>query len=109
MELFVEDFSTTMQVRMLIFDMQVDDDLLYRKIENQLSPAYSSLRLFNFLSFHTLKEENFRQRFLWIVQARVVIFGIRLILMCCIVGLRPNLFLLILPYICPIFFFPYFE
>ena len=64
MKFFVKDFATTMQGRLLIFGMQVDDDLLYRGIENQSSPAYSSLYLSNFLSFHTLKNEIFRQRFL---------------------------------------------
>ena len=64
MKFFVKDFSTTMQGRMLIFGMQVDDDLLYRGIGNQSSPAYSSLYLSNFLSFHTLKDDIFRQRFL---------------------------------------------
>ena len=63
MKFFVKDFSTTMQDRMLILGMQVDDDLLYRGIENQSSPAYSSLYLSNFLSFHTLKDDIFRQRF----------------------------------------------
>ena len=43
MKFFVKDFSTTMQGRMLIFGMQVDDDLLYHGMENQSSPAYSSL------------------------------------------------------------------
>ena len=64
MKFFVKDFSTTMQVRMLIFGRQVDDDLLYRGIENQTSPAYFSLYLYNFLSFHTLKYDIFCQRFL---------------------------------------------
>ena len=41
---------------------------------NQPSPAYSSLHLSDFLSFHTLNNEIFRQRFLC-VHARVVIFG----------------------------------
>ena len=61
-----KDFSTTMQStgRMLIFGMQVDDDLLYHGIENQSSPAYSSLYLSNFLSIHTLKNDIFHQRFL---------------------------------------------
>ena len=63
MKFFVKDFSTIMQGRMLIFGMQVYDDLLYRGIENQSSPAYSSLYLLNFLSFHTLKNDIFRQRF----------------------------------------------
>ena len=61
---FVKVFSTTMQGGMLIFGMQVDDDLLYCGIENQSSPANSSLYLSNFLSFHTLRNEIFRQRFL---------------------------------------------
>ena len=34
MKLFVEDFSTTIQARVLIFGMQAYDDLLYRGIEN---------------------------------------------------------------------------
>ena len=60
-----------MLARMLMFEMQVDDDLLYRGIENQLTPAYSSLYLSNFLFFHTLKNEIFRQRF------RMRIFGMQ--------------------------------
>ena len=64
MKFFVKDISTTMQARMLIFGTQVDDDLLYYKIENQPSPVYSSLHLSSFLSFHTLKNEIFRQRFI---------------------------------------------
>ena len=33
---FIKDLSTIMQARMLIFGMQVDDDLLYCGIENIL-------------------------------------------------------------------------
>ena len=47
-----------------VFGMQVDNDLLYRGNENQPSPAYLSLFFAPFLSFHTLKNEMFRQRFL---------------------------------------------
>ena len=64
MKFFVKDFSTTMQARMLIFGTQADDGLFYRGIENQPSPAYSSLHLSTFLSFHTLTYEIFHQRFL---------------------------------------------
>ena len=64
MKFFVKDFLATMQARILIFGMQVNDDVLYRGTENQSSPAYSSLSLSNFLSFHTLKNDIFRQRFL---------------------------------------------
>ena len=34
MKYFVKDFSRTIQARVLICGMQVDDDLLYRAIEN---------------------------------------------------------------------------
>ena len=39
MKFFVKDFARTILARVLIFVMQVDDDLLYRGIENQSSPA----------------------------------------------------------------------
>ena len=61
---FVKDFCETMQARVVIFGEQVDNDVLYRGIANQPSPAYSSLYLSNFLSFHTLNDEFFCQRFL---------------------------------------------
>ena len=49
-EIFVKDFSETMQARVFILSMQVDNDALYRGIANQPSPAYSSLYLSIFLS-----------------------------------------------------------
>ena len=64
MKFFVKDFCETVQARVVIFGMQVDNDVLYRGIGNQPSLAYSSLYLPNFLSFHTLNDEIFRQRFL---------------------------------------------
>ena len=64
MKFFVKDFCETVQARVFTFGMQVDNDVLYRGIVNQPSPAYSSLYLSNFLSFHTLNDEIFRQRFL---------------------------------------------
>ena len=64
MKFFVKDFSETVQAGVVIFGMQVDNDVLYRGIGNQPSPAYSSLYLSNFLSFHTLNDDIFRQRFL---------------------------------------------
>ena len=64
LKFFVKDFCETVQARVVIFGMQVDNDIVYRGIANQPSPAYSSLYLSNFLSFHTLNEEIFRQRFL---------------------------------------------
>ena len=63
-EIFVKDFFETVQARVFIFGMQVDNDVLYRGIANQPSPAYSSLYLSNFLYFHTLTDEIFCQRFL---------------------------------------------
>ena len=50
MKFFVKDFCKTMQARAVIFGKQVDDDMLYRGIANQISPAYSSLYLSDFLS-----------------------------------------------------------
>ena len=64
MKLFVKDFSRTMQARVVIFGSQVHDVVLFCGIEKQSSPVYSSLYLSNFLSFHTLRNEIFRQRFL---------------------------------------------
>ena len=61
---FVKDFCETMQARVVIFGKQVDNDVLYCGIANQPFPAYSSLYLSNFLSFHALIDGIFRQRFL---------------------------------------------
>ena len=62
MEVFVKDFCETVQARVVIFDKQVDNDVLYQGVANQPSHAYSSLYLSNFLSFHTLNDGIFRQR-----------------------------------------------
>ena len=64
MKFFVKDFCETVQARVVIFGMQIDNDVLYRGIANQPSSAYSSLYLSDFLSFHTLNDEIFRQRYL---------------------------------------------
>ena len=64
MKFFVKDFCETVQARVVIFGMQVDNDVVYRGIANQPSPAYSSLYLSNFLSFLSLNDEIFCQRFL---------------------------------------------
>ena len=77
MKFFVKDFCETVQAREVIFGMQVDNDVLYRGIANQPSPAYSSLYLSDFLSFHTLNDEIFVKDFSKTVQARVFIFGMQ--------------------------------
>ena len=64
MKVFVTDFCENMQVRVIIFGMQVDNDVLYCGITNQPFPAYSSLYLSDFLSFHTLNNDIFRHRLL---------------------------------------------
>ena len=61
---FFKDFCETVEARVFIYGMQVDNDVLYCGNANQPSPAYSSLYLSDFLSFHTLNDEIFRQRFL---------------------------------------------
>ena len=64
MKFFVKDSCETVQARVIIFGMRIDNEVLYRGIANQPSPDYSSLYLSNFLSFHTLNDEIFCQRFL---------------------------------------------
>ena len=64
MKFFVNDFCETVQARIVIFGMQVGNDILYHGIANQPSPVYSSLYLSSFLSFHSFSDEIFRQRFL---------------------------------------------
>ena len=64
MKFFVKDFCETVQARVVIFGKQVDKNVLYGGIANQPSPAYSSLYLSDFLSFHTFNDEIFHQRFL---------------------------------------------
>ena len=58
-EIFVKDFCETVHARVFIFGMQVDNDVLYRGIANQATPAYSFLYLSIFLSLYI-----FRQRYL---------------------------------------------
>ena len=70
----VKEFCKIVHARVVIFGMQVDNDVLCREIANQPSSAYSSLYLSNFLFFHTLNDEIFRQRFCETRQARVFIF-----------------------------------
>ena len=77
MKFFFKDFFETVQARVVIFDEQVYNDVLYRGIANQPSPAYSSLYLSNFLCFHTLNDEIFVKDFCENVQARVFIFGMQ--------------------------------
>ena len=109
MKFFVKDFCETVQARVVIFDEQVDNDVLYRGIANQPSPVYSSLYLSNFLSFYTLNDEIFVKDFCETVQARVVIFGMQVdndVLYCGIANQPSPAYSFC---ICPISFFPYFE
>ena len=61
---FVKDFFETVQARVIIFGMQVDNEVLYRGSVKQLSHSFSSLFLSDFISFHTLNNEVFCQKFL---------------------------------------------
>ena len=53
MKFFVKDFCETVQARVFIFGMQVDNDVLYHGIANQPTPSYSFLYLSIFLSLST--------------------------------------------------------
>ena len=77
MKFFVKDFCETVQARIVIFGMHVDNDVLYCGIANQPSPAYSSLYLSNFLSLHTSNGEIFIKDFSETKQARVFMFGVQ--------------------------------
>ena len=57
MTFFFKGFCEIVQASVVIFGMQVDNDVLIREIANQFSPVYSSLHLSNFLSFHTLNDD----------------------------------------------------
>ena len=57
MKFFVKYFCEMVQTGVVIFYMQVDNDVLYRGIANQPSHAYSSLYLSDFLSFHILTND----------------------------------------------------
>ena len=81
MKFFVKDFCETVQARVFIFGMQVDNDVLYRGISNMPSPAYSSSSK---ISLNLCKPE-----YSYLVR--------RLIMMYCTVGSRISLLLLILP------------
>ena len=48
MKFVVKDFCETVQAGVVIFGEQVDNNVLYRGIANQPSPAFSSLYLSNF-------------------------------------------------------------
>ena len=62
-QIFVKDFSESVQARVVIFGMQFDNDVFYRWIANQPSPAYSSLYLSNFLFLHILNYKIFVRDF----------------------------------------------
>ena len=64
MKFFIKGFCETVQARVVIFGMQVDNDVLYHGIVNQSSHSFSSMYLSDFLSLNTLNDETFRQRFL---------------------------------------------
>ena len=77
MTFFVKDFSRTMQARLLIFGMHVDDDSLYRGIENSLllliHPFICPILFPSILS----RMEFFVKDFSTTIQARVLIFGMQ--------------------------------
>ena len=103
MKFFVKDFCDIVQATVFIFGMQVDNDILYRGIANQPSPAYSSMYLSDFLSFHTLMKFSSKIS-LKLCKLEYSYLVCRLIMMYCTVELRTSLLLLILPCIYLFFF-----
>ena len=77
MKCFVKDFCDTVQARVVIFGMQVDNDVLYRGIANQPYPHYSLFVFVQFFSFHSLNDTIFVKDFCETVQAKAVIFGLQ--------------------------------
>ena len=65
-----------MQARVVIFGLQVDNNVLYCGIVIHFSPAYSS-SVSDFLSFHTLNNETIIRDICETVQAKEVISGIQ--------------------------------
>ena len=100
----VRDFCKIVQARVFIFGMQVDNDVLYRGIANQPSPAFSSMYLSDFFSLHILNDEIFVKNFCETVKLEYSYLLCRLIMMYCTVGLRTSFLLLILPCIYLFFF-----
>ena len=64
MKFFVKDFCETVQTRVVIFGIRLI--MMYCIVGLQTSPFMLILSLYSsdFLSFHILNDENFRQRFL---------------------------------------------
>ena len=100
-EIFVIDFSKTVQARVFIFGMQVDNYVLYRGIANQPSPAYSSLYLSKVFSFSLhFSSKIFPQ--LYRIETSNLVY--RFTTTSCDVGLKMGLLLFVLLYICSFFF-----
>ena len=59
MKCFVKDLCETVQARVFIFGMLVDNDVLYCGIANQPSLAYISLNLSIFLSLYIFVKDIF--------------------------------------------------
>ena len=104
LKFFVKDFCENVQPRVVIFAMQLDNDVLYHGIANQPFHAYSSLYLPDFLSFHTLNNEFFVTDFCETMQARVVIFGMQVYNDVLYRAIAKSILMLILHCVCSMFF-----
>ena len=98
-EIFVKDFSETVQARVFIFGKQVDNDVLYRGIANQPTPAYSSLYL-SIFSFSLHFSSKISPQLYRIETSNLVY---RFTTTSCIVDLKMGLLLFVLLYICSFF------
>ena len=104
MKFFVTDFCETVQARVFIFVVQVDNDVLYRGIANQPSPLILPYICPIFFLSILWMMKFFVKDFCEPVQARVFIFGMQVDNDVLYRGIVNQPSPLILPYICLIFF-----
>ena len=103
LKIHVGVFSGIFKARMLKLDIQVDNELFYRGIENRTPCFYSSLYLSNFLSFKAKFVSQFSPE-LCNLESSNMMYICRI--SDCIVGLRLRVMAFIFLFY-PFYFFPY--
>ena len=99
-----------MRARLIIFGMQVDNDELYRGIENQPSPVFFFPVFVQFSFFLYLELWNFSSNIsVKLCKLDLSYLVCRLIMMNCIVRLQTSLLMLIHPVFAKFSSFPYID